>query len=749
MKNFKKFLFVFLSAIIILLPLSINARAEDTLTLSVNIAEETTSYVKLSIKLTNGSFKCLGVNIVNNSDELEFDRYSRTSTWAYYEPTTGYLTTIEQSTVGIVTMENKAIVFLSFEEFSSRDEVLVYLTFKKNSADRICKDDITLTAESADEYFEGCETKTVDILNNLPEFQDVHQHKYIVYESQSPDCTHGGYAKLRCKCGLETTETYDPLGHNWTDWKTYQYATCTECEIQERNCRECGETEYREYGEPYGHYYAYNPTIYVPSTCIQKGYIAFPCTICENDYYYVYDDKFAPHDFAVTKVDPTCAESGYIEYTCKVCGYSYKDILSPLGHKYGENKHVEPTCTNEGYDYSICSECGDKLITYRTEPYGHSCDWYNFFVTVIDREPTNSQKGLRHCRCQNCNETIFEEFEYQGNPKITWYLPSEMRVGDSFENKGYYLEITNLMPCYQWRIQEYVTDYSGTKHDTFSVESCLGGMGDVWWGDTFYWSLDENHSKIFVPGTLTFTFSYYDSNGKLLYSESESIVIKEPIITDNAPSQALAGTTYTFSTALSNIGLENEPLSKYAEALEDSNKNNMEYVFFEQSEEEGHAYLAYKPEIEIIEGKDLVKQLNQDYSKTLSTTEILQFVKAGTVKLKIKYNQINTCGHCLLEEWYYNEDDHFENRFVDKRYSFEKIVTINIVDPNSDYLLGDVNNDSFINSADALLMLQHSVGNITLVGEEFAAADIDKNGVVNSADALLVLQYSVGIINNF
>lgn len=61
-------------------------------------------------------------------------------------------------------------------------------------------------------------------------------------------------------------------------------------------------------------------------------------------------------------------------------------------------------------------------------------------------------------------------------------------------------------------------------------------------------------------------------------------------------------------------------------------------------------------------------------------------------------------------------------------------------------IIGDVNSDGKINSTDALLCLQHSVGKIKLEGDAFTAADVDKNGFINSSDALKILQFSVGKI---
>ncbi|MFN6433060.1 dockerin type I domain-containing protein [Eubacterium callanderi] len=66
-----------------------------------------------------------------------------------------------------------------------------------------------------------------------------------------------------------------------------------------------------------------------------------------------------------------------------------------------------------------------------------------------------------------------------------------------------------------------------------------------------------------------------------------------------------------------------------------------------------------------------------------------------------------------------------------------------------DYVLGDVNGDGAITSADALLALQASVGKGDLTEKQTLAADVDHDKKVTSSDALLILQYSVGKIIEF
>lgn len=68
---------------------------------------------------------------------------------------------------------------------------------------------------------------------------------------------------------------------------------------------------------------------------------------------------------------------------------------------------------------------------------------------------------------------------------------------------------------------------------------------------------------------------------------------------------------------------------------------------------------------------------------------------------------------------------------------------------NSNAVIGDVNADGVINSADALRVLQHSVDIIQLQDAAAKRADVNEDKIINSNDALNILRYSVGLITDF
>lgn len=80
--------------------------------------------------------------------------------------------------------------------------------------------------------------------------------------------------------------------------------------------------------------------------------------------------------------------------------------------------------------------------------------------------------------------------------------------------------------------------------------------------------------------------------------------------------------------------------------------------------------------------------------------------------------------------------------WLEEDYRYYDTYEIELLDVPRE--MGDANADAKVNSADALLVLQHSVSLITLASYQKSFADMDKNGKYNSADALAILQIAVG-----
>ena len=63
--------------------------------------------------------------------------------------------------------------------------------------------------------------------------------------------------------------------------------------------------------------------------------------------------------------------------------------------------------------------------------------------------------------------------------------------------------------------------------------------------------------------------------------------------------------------------------------------------------------------------------------------------------------------------------------------------------------LGDLNYDGVVNSADALKVLQYSVGLIKLDDKQIKIGDVNFDKKINSMDALKILEYSIGKVKCF
>lgn len=61
--------------------------------------------------------------------------------------------------------------------------------------------------------------------------------------------------------------------------------------------------------------------------------------------------------------------------------------------------------------------------------------------------------------------------------------------------------------------------------------------------------------------------------------------------------------------------------------------------------------------------------------------------------------------------------------------------------PGEKVLIGDVNEDTAVDSADATVVLRHGAGLDTLTGKKLFIAKVDSDDVVDSADATCILRY--------
>lgn len=94
----------------------------------------------------------------------------------------------------------------------------------------------------------------------------------------------------------------------------------------------------------------------------------------------------------------------------------------------------------------------------------------------------------------------------------------------------------------------------------------------------------------------------------------------------------------------------------------------------------------------------------------------------------------------------------FKSNVNSKKSVFENTSTIINFNSNLNYtvaVIGDVNDDGFVDEDDKTLVQQYSLSLITFDNRQKIAADVNFDGVVNMSDAVAILQYYSGSINSF
>ena len=149
----------------------------------------------------------------------------------------------------------------------------------------------------------------------------------------------------------------------------------------------------------------------------------------------------------------------------------------------------------------------------------------------------------------------------------------------------------------------------------------------------------------FNPGTITMQryYQYVDSESyeligdRVYVGDPITIQIEEPVIKTNAPESIEVGDTLQFTSELTNTALTNKDTAYY---LDENNyykgayDDGYQIIELKDDDTHYHHEPAYQPSVEILEGKELVKQTNQDYTNTLKSSETLSFTGIGTVKVK-------------------------------------------------------------------------------------------------------------------
>lgn len=267
--------------------------------------------------------------------------------------------------------------------------------------------------------------------------------------------------------------------------------------------------------------------------------------------------------------------------------------------------------------------------------------------------------------------------ETDSNVTVSYDMPASVKIGEWIpdipdENKSVTLE--NLTPSTDvfLSLGDWKTGVgSFDQHGGWSGPETTDENGKLVTSDTFHTT--ESFYKL---GTIHFQAQYcyekdyntdIDDNNQFVDNSSYiqvgdpfTVIVEEPVIQTNAPASVQSGDTLNLTTELTNTALVNKDTAYYL------NENNYSDGMLVEDETHKTHEAAYQPSVEILEGKDIVSQSNQDYSNTLKSSETLTFTGSGTVKLKVTYKQFNTCKECIQSD--------------SELYNPEKIITIQVTE---------------------------------------------------------------------
>lgn len=200
-------------------------------------------------------------------------------------------------------------------------------------------------------------------------------------------CTETGVKTYTCKvCKTTKTDTLKKVFHSKGDWEVSQKETCVEFGTKVRKCTVCKQVVEDKTIDPSGHTWGEWSVVVEPAEYMD----GFKARYCERERCQEREvetlQKLHTHSFEETITPSTCMEKGYIAYKCR-CGDSYIETYLDID----ENSHVpgewvvteKPAFRVEGRKERVCTLCGVTADTQIIPALGSSVDDI-YYVTLRD-----------------------------------------------------------------------------------------------------------------------------------------------------------------------------------------------------------------------------------------------------------------------------------------------------------------------------------------------------------------------------
>lgn len=254
-------------------------------------------------------------------------------------------------------------------------------------------------------YDNSCDTQC-----NICNSSRTISHSYGEWEvTKKASCTESGTKVRKCGvCSKTESDTTSSLGHNFsTEWTIDAKVTCTTAGSKSNHCTRCSATSNDTTISARGHSWGEWVTE-KKATDKSEGLSTRKCGECglkETQTIAKLAADGHTHKFGEWQIikAATCKEKGKAIRTCSICKEQEQKDLLATGHQVGEWVEVSATCTSDGTRERTCVICKEtEKITIKA--LGH-----DFEKTVVIKEPTDNEKGIKQSNCKRCGGEIAEE----------------------------------------------------------------------------------------------------------------------------------------------------------------------------------------------------------------------------------------------------------------------------------------------------------------------------------------------------
>lgn len=221
-------------------------------------------------------------------------------------------------------------------------------------------------------------------------------HNYAKEIIQPKTCTQEEITEFTCiDCGhKETKKTAEKLGHKYNA-TIIQKQTCEDEEITEYTCERCGDKYTETTDTAAGHYY--RSEVIQQQTCELPEITRYTCTGCGDSFTRQTKD-IREHEYEITTVEATCEDEGKIIKKCKYCGIEDIEVISAKGHEYESEIIQNQTCLDDEITKYTCKVCGTSYEEITKKATGH-----DYEATV--KEATCTEEEVTTYTCKNCSDT--------------------------------------------------------------------------------------------------------------------------------------------------------------------------------------------------------------------------------------------------------------------------------------------------------------------------------------------------------